>query len=130
MNDEEQIRQLQAVYVQLTDDGDARGKSDLFAEDGRYYPASGQVIGREEIYRTIVGRAANQPKGRHTKHMCGNSVIRVSGDTAEAATDYVVYLQSEDSPWQITQIGRYYDRFVRQGGKWFFSENRPVKLGP
>jgi hypothetical protein len=62
--------------------------------------------------------------------MCGNAVITISGDTAEAATDYVVYRRVGDSPWEIMQIGRYYDRFVRRGDTWLFSENRPVKLGP
>ena len=102
MSDEDKIRQLLATYVQKTDDFDARGKSDLFAEDGKYYPASGEVVGREAIYNT----------------------------TADAATDYVVYRRVGEDPWQIMQIGRYYDRFVRRGDTWFFSENRPVKLGP
>jgi hypothetical protein len=62
--------------------------------------------------------------------MCGNCVIKISGDTAEAATDYVLYLRVGDSPWEIGQIGRYYDRFVRKGDKWLFSENRPVRLDP
>ncbi len=130
MSDEEKIRQLLATYVQKTDDFDARGKSELFAEDGRYYPTSGEVVGRKAIFDTVAGRVAAQPKDLHTKHLCGNSVIRISGDMAEAATDYVVYRCEGDSPWQIAQIGRYYDRFVRRGDAWFFSENRPVKLGP
>jgi hypothetical protein len=130
MSDEEQIRLLLATYVQKTDDFDARGKSDLFAEDGKYYPTSGEIIGREAIYNTVATRVAAQPTDMHTKHLCGNSVISISGDTAEAATDYVVYRRVGDSPWQIMQIGRYYDRFVRRGDAWFFSENRPVKLGP
>jgi len=130
MSDEEQIRQLQAVYVQRTDDGDARGKSDLFADRAIYYPASSEVMAREDIYNVLASRAAGQPKDRHSKHMCGNSVIRISGDAAEAATDYVVYVRVGEGAWEISQIGRYYDRFVRQGDQWFFSENRPVKLGP
>src|SRR5687768_13206037 len=103
MNDEEKIRQLHAVYAQRTDDFDARGKSELFAEDAKYYPSSGEVIGREAIYNTIVSHAATQPKELQSKHLCGNSVISVSGDTAEAATDYVVYRRVGDSPWEIAQ---------------------------
>ena len=130
MSDEEKIRQLQAQYVQLTDDGDARAKSALFADDGKYCPSSGEVIGRDEIYKVIASRAAAQPNDVYSKHMCGNSVITIRGDTAEAATDYVVYRRTADSPWEISQIGRYHDRFVRHGQSWLFSENRPVKLGP
>ena len=54
MSDKEKIRQLLAAYVQKTDDFDARGKNELFAEDGRYYPASGEVVGREAIYNTVA----------------------------------------------------------------------------
>jgi hypothetical protein len=130
VNDEEQIRQLQAAYAQITDDGDPRAKSDLFAEDARYCPPAGVVIGRKAIYETLVARAATQAKDRQSKHMCGNSVIKISGDTAEAATDYVLYLRVGGGPWEIGQVGRYYDRFVRNGDRWLFSENRPVRLDP
>jgi hypothetical protein len=130
MSDEDKIRQLLATYVQKTDDFDARGKSELFAEDAKYYPASGEIVGREAIYNTVASRVAAQPKDLHTKHLCGNSVITISGETAEATTDYVVYRSVGEDPWQIAQIGRYYDRFVRRGETWLFSENRPVKLGP
>ncbi len=130
MSDEEKIRQLLATYVHKTDDFDARGKSDLFADDGKYYPSSGEVVGREAIYETIASHVSAQPKDLHTKHLCGNSVISISGNTADAATDYVVYRRVGEDPWQIMQIGRYYDRFVRRGDRWFFSENRPVKIGP
>jgi hypothetical protein len=130
MTDEEQIRNLHARYIQMTDDFDARGKSELFAEDAHYYPSSGEVIGRKAIYTTVAGHVAEQPENLQTKHLCGNSLIRVTGDTAEAATDYVVYRRVGDSAWEIAQIGRYHDRFARFGQGWLFTENRPVKLGP
>ena len=130
MTDEEQIRKLQAIYVQRTDDGDSRGKSELFAEHAKYYPSSGAVIGRNAIFQTIDSHTASQPRDLQTKHLCGNSVISISGDTADAATDYVVYRRVGAGTWEISQIGRYYDRFVRSGDSWLFSENRPVKLGP
>ena len=130
MTDEEQIRDLHARYVQLTDDFDARGKSELFAQDAHYYPSSGEVIGREAIYATVASHVAAQPKELQTKHLCGNSVIRVTGDTAEATTDYVVYRRVGDGPWEIAQIGRYHDRFARYPEGWLFTANRAVRLGP
>ena len=104
-DDEEQIGKLHAVYVQRTDDGDARGKSELFAEDARYYPSSGEVIGRKAIYATVASSVASRPADLQSKHMCGNAVITVSGDTAEAQTDYVVYRRQGREPWEILQIG-------------------------
>jgi 3-phenylpropionate/cinnamic acid dioxygenase small subunit len=130
MTDEEQIRKLHAVYAQRTDDGDARGKSELFAEDARYYPSSGEVVGREAIYETVAASVASRPTDLQSKHMCGNTVITVAGDIAEAQTDYVVYQRQGANSWEVAQIGRYYDKFVRRNGTWLFSENRPLRLGP
>lgn len=129
-DDEEQIRKLHAVYAQCTDDGDARGKSELFAEDAKYYPSSGEVTGREAIYETVAASVASRPVDLQSKHMCGNAIITVTGDAAEAQTDYVVYRRQRSEPWDIAQIGRYYDKFVRRNGTWLFSENRAVRLGP
>jgi hypothetical protein len=56
----------------------------------------------------------------------GDIVLRPA---KSSATDYVVYSRAGDTPWEIMQTGRYYDRFVRRVDKWLFSENRPVKLG-
>jgi 3-phenylpropionate/cinnamic acid dioxygenase small subunit len=128
MTDEQQIRRLHAIYAQRTDDGDALGKSELFAEDGRYFPTTGEFVGRAAIYQELVERAKTRPPDRRSKHLCGNSVITVHGDEAEAATDFVVYQRMGDEPWQILVVGRYYDRFVRRGGTWLFSENRPVSI--
>ncbi len=130
MTDEEQIRNLHAMYAQRTDDGDARGKSELFADDARYYPSSGEVVGRAAIYDAVAASLASRANDVLSKHMCGNAVITISGDTAEAVTDYVVYRRQGANPWEVAQIGRYHDKFVRRGGRWLFSENRPVRLDP
>jgi 3-phenylpropionate/cinnamic acid dioxygenase small subunit len=101
VNDEEQIRQLLAVYAQRTDDGDVVGKSALFAEDARYFPTTGEFVGRGAILDELARRQAIRPPDRHSKHVCGNSVITIDGDTAEASTDYVVYQRSGNGPWAI-----------------------------
>jgi hypothetical protein len=128
MNDEEQIRRVLALSMHYADDRDARGRSDLYAEDAKYYPSSGEVIGRPAIYESMAGRATVQTQERKTKHMCSNSVISIAGDSAEAVTDYVVYRRVADGPWEVAQVGRYLDRLVRQGDTWLFSENRIVTL--
>jgi 3-phenylpropionate/cinnamic acid dioxygenase small subunit len=128
MTDEEQLRQLLALYVQRTDDNDAAGKSALFAEDARYFPTTGEFVGRAAIHNELTRRQLARPTDRRTKHLCGNSVIAVRGDTAEAATDYVVYQRSGDGPWAILVVGRYLDRFVRDGERWLYAENRPVSI--
>jgi hypothetical protein len=128
MSDEEEIRHVLAVYVQRTDDGDAAGKSELFAEDAIYLPTTGSFVGRKAIFDELARRQSARPADRRTKHLCGNSVIAINGDSAEAATDYVVYQRSGDEPWTILVVGRYVDRFVRDGGRWLYAQNRPVSI--
>jgi len=127
MTDEEEIRHLLAKYVQCADGGDARGRSDLFVEDAIYLPSSGRYVGRAAIYQAIADRLAAQP-GRSTKHTCANSLITIDGETAEAATDFVLYTRHGEAPWEINQVGRYFDRFVRREGRWWYAVNRPVPL--
>ena len=66
-----QIRRVLALSMHYADDRDARGRSDLYAEDAKYYPSSGEVIGRAAIYEAMAGRATPQTQDRKTKHMCG-----------------------------------------------------------
>ena len=127
MTDEEEIRHLLAQYVQCADSGDARGRSDLFADDAVYLPSAGRYVGRPAIYQAIADRLAAQPR-RHTKHVCANSLISIDGNAAQAATDFVLYTRQGEEPWQINQAGRYFDRFVRREGRWWYAENHPVQV--
>jgi hypothetical protein len=128
MSDEEQIRRVLALSMHYADDRNARGRSDLYAADARYYPSSGEVVGRADIYESMAGRSGSGGQDRKSKHMTGNSVISINGDTAQAVTDYVVYRRVGEGPWEVAQVGRYLDGFVRSGDTWLFSENRIVTL--
>jgi 3-phenylpropionate/cinnamic acid dioxygenase small subunit len=128
MTDEEKIRRVLALSMHYADDRDARARSDLYAEDARYYPSSGEVIGRAAIFESMAGRAGGGNQTRKSKHMTANSAITINGDTAQATTDYVVYRRDGEGPWDVVQVGRYQDRFVRHGETWLFSENRIVTL--
>ena len=79
--------------------------------------------GRAAIRQSREKRNAERSGDRHTAHLCGPSVIRVDGDTAESTTDYVAYSGAgADKPWTIVAIGRLHGQFVRQSGLWYFSE--------
>ncbi|SRR5712691_10149607 len=101
MSDEEQIRRVLALSMHYADDRNARGRSDLCAADARYYPSSGEVVGRADIYESMAGRSGSLGQDRKSKHM---------------------------STWEVAQVGRYLDGFVRSGDTWLFSANRIVTL--
>jgi uncharacterized protein (TIGR02246 family) len=125
MTDEEEIRRLLGRWAQAYDDKDAAGWTGLFIENGRFAvdrPARNHV-GRAEIRSFIDAQIARSPD-RHTKHMCGNPVIRfTSPDAADVLVDFVVYSASGGEPWSVTSIGRYINKLVRQDGTWYFVEN-------
>jgi uncharacterized protein (TIGR02246 family) len=52
-----------------------------------------------------------------------NAVIDVSGASATAVSDLVMYDRWGDSPWTI-RLGRYTDRLERGDGRWLFTERR------
>jgi uncharacterized protein (TIGR02246 family) len=130
MTDEEMIRRKIAEYANMNDGQDVEGFAALFAADGRFVSStSGVVSGHEAIKRFVQGTFAQKgPHGR-AQHVYTNAVINVDGDTADAVVDCVEYRRvAPDAPWHIHQIGKYHDRFVKQGERWLFSEIRYVKV--
>jgi hypothetical protein len=127
MSAEDPIRRTLALYPLRHDSRDATGYAALFAENGRFVGANNAShAGRAAIKQFIVELYATQPANRRTKHLCGNSLIDVHGDTAEAETDFVAYERLGDAPWQVHTVGRYFDRLVREEGEWRFAERRVV----
>ena len=126
MTDEEQIRRLLGRWAQAYDDKDAARWTALFVDNGRFAvdrPERNHV-GRAEIRSFIDTQIARSAADRHTKHMCGNPVIRfTSPDAADAEVDFVVYSSSGGAAWSATSIGRYLNKLVRQDGEWYFLEN-------
>jgi uncharacterized protein (TIGR02246 family) len=124
VTDEDQIRELQAIWGQLEADRDAEAWSQLFTEDATYIrPDGSRTVGRAAIRDSLIQRTAARPPGRHSAHVFGPAVIRVNGDSAESATDHVAFGRASlESPWEIIVVGRLNNRLVRQGGRWLFSE--------
>ena len=127
MTPEDEVRQTLTRYAYCHDDRDAAGYAALFAENGSFVGANGEAIaGRAAVSAFISKLYATQPANRRTKHLCGNSLIAVNGDTAAATTDFVAYESLGDAPWQVHTIGRYHDKLVRQAGSWLFVERKVI----
>jgi hypothetical protein len=120
----ESIRYTLALYPQRLDARDAVGWSELFAESGTFIVPRGHVSGRAAIRQDMIDEMAKQPSNRQTKHLSGEPIISINGDTAEALTDFIAAQRFGDGPWEILGIGRYEDRLIRLDGGWLFVENR------
>jgi 3-phenylpropionate/cinnamic acid dioxygenase small subunit len=123
---EELVRRTLALYAHRHDNRDAEGYAALFAVDGRFVSARAEHRGRGEVKGFIADLYRSQPADRRTKHLCGNSVIDVDGQTATAITDFVAYERLGDGPWQVHTVGQYRDRLVLEDGEWRFAERRVV----
>ena len=101
----------------------------LFAENGAFVGTKLQHQGRAAIHKFISNIYASQSANRHTKHLCGNSLIDVKGDSADAETDFVTYERYGDAPWQIHTIGRYHDQLTLEGDEWRFVKRQILTVG-
>jgi uncharacterized protein (TIGR02246 family) len=126
MSDEEAIRRTLAEYCQFCDDGRFEDFAGLFATDATFHVLDKTHEGRNQI-RAFMEKA--QPPERRGRHVCSNTVIDVSGDTARVFTDYVFVSRTDGEGFAITSVGRYHDRLVKEHDRWRFAERRIVFLG-
>jgi len=130
LENREKIRELQATYCFLVDDGRFGDLvATCFAEDARcdFRDTKGVIApfvssGRTEIlafFENVV--AALLADMSHTVH---NERIRVDGDTAEAECYFEVTAKHPPTGDAIVGAGRYIDRYRRAGDKWVFTERR------
>jgi len=127
MSDEEAIRQLLAEFIQLRDDKHFDEWVKLFAEDATFQYSPEVLVGRPAI-KTAVEALLREDRG---KHLCCNSIIRVSGDKAEVTSDFVKINPSGPGGagvFAIAVAGRYEDRWIRHSSSWLLASRRVVLL--
>lgn len=128
LEDKEAIRTLLIDYGRFVDDRNWEAFADLFAtQGGTWNGGMGVATGREaiiEMMRTTI-EATNRNaagNGYSNLHLLGNEQIDVDGDHATALSKWVFVMTGADNGPDVTFIGRYQDRFVRENGSWKFQE--------
>ena len=121
LGEHEDIRRVLALYAQMVDSKDAIGWSEQFAANGTFHTRKGDHTGRAAIKQFIEQQFANEPSDRNTAHLGTNLVISVDGDSAQVATDGLVFEKFGEQPWIVLQVSRSHDRLVREGGTWRFT---------
>jgi ketosteroid isomerase-like protein len=124
VTDQESIRRALAEFIQLRDDKRFAEWVDLFTEDATFEYGSHHVVGRSDI-RENVEALLRDDRG---KHLCVNSIIDVSDDTASVSSDFLKVNPIDDGStitgYRIGTMGRYEDHFVRQGGEWKIAKRK------
>ena len=127
MTDQESIRRVLAEFIQLRDDKRFAEWVNLFTENATFEYGSHHLVGRPAIRENVQALLRND----RGKHLCVNSIIDVSGDTASVSSDFLKVNPIADGSgatgYGIGTMGRYEDHFVRQGGEWKIAK-RTVRI--
>jgi hypothetical protein len=119
LEDKDEIREVLAEYCFCLDGGRFAEMAALFAPDGTWHTAFGKATGRAEIEalaHRVANRAGPRPRGAH---LVTNIVIKLAGDRASVASNWVLAQNSAGGPI-IGSGGAYADEMVRLDGRWVF----------
>jgi uncharacterized protein (TIGR02246 family) len=127
MATEEAIRRTLAAYCQTCDDGRFDEFVDLFAADAVFVVPPGPSAGGREAIRGFM-EAGYKPEVRG-KHLLGEPLITVSGESATALTDFVFVGRGDGGQWGIVVAGRYDDELrCESDGCWRFTRRTITML--
>jgi uncharacterized protein (TIGR02246 family) len=125
LEDKDAIRETMAAYCHALDACRFAEVASLFAEDGIWTTDYGEAKGRDAIEEILGGIVPVKGEGPQRKHYITNIIIKVSGDSAESISDYLVVRES--GPDLIPVMGgTYKDQWVRQDGAWRFKRKELV----
>ena len=129
--DEAEIRSVITRYCHALDRGTADEVADLFHPEGTLmlgFEDGRRHSGREQIRQWFVDYHANYRARLSFLRHCVSSVrIDVDGDRAQAVSFLDADCTPRDDPKQLLRVvGRYDDRFAREGGVWLLAERSIV----
>jgi ketosteroid isomerase-like protein len=115
-NDKDAIRELLHQYCFHMDGGYFEKLAALFAADGEWVAPYRSVRGPAEIAAWLTRSVPPSPR---RMHYVMNSVIAVTGDEADAKSNYLVMVEGPDGPVPSV-CGTYADALVRTADGWRF----------
>jgi len=124
------IRELVDAYAHYADRRDCEGQMALFTEDTRFLVFMDAKVSTPS--QTITRRADLRPvfedlrQYEATTHVNGQSTVVLNGASATGESyclAHHVKVQDGRRSLMVASI-RYLDTFIRQAGRWLFSERR------
>ncbi|MEW6296732.1 MAG: nuclear transport factor 2 family protein [Thermodesulfobacteriota bacterium] len=120
------IQQLLHRYCHVVDRGTADEVAELFHRDGALcprYESDERYEGREAVRGWYARYMENfRTKVRHLRHKIESPVIEITGDEATS----VCYLDADSISLSSNEpsvaFGRYEDKLIKDGGRWWFKE--------
>jgi ketosteroid isomerase-like protein len=117
MDDARAIERLIIDYAAHNDAGDWDAVAAFYIPEGRMSRPTAPddfIEGRDAILAAFKSRPA-----RTTRHICANIRVDVSGDTA-TATSQILLFTGHHAP----KVGSYHDKLTRTADGWRFTERR------
>lgn len=118
------ITNLLYLYTERMDAGDLEGVAALF-DKARIKTSGGEVEGAAPMLAQWRAHVRIHPCGTpRTKHVITNPIVEIdeAAGTATCRSYYTVFQATPELPLQPICAGRYHDAFVREDGKWRFSQ--------
>jgi len=127
LSDRAEIEDILTRYYNNFGGGAAEHVGEYYAPDGEMVLGTTSYKGIDAIKGAYAAVPADAPQRKSfaLNILIGNPLIVVKGDTATARlvfTEYIVDKQG-DAP-RILTMGREFDHFVRQGGKWLIKKRQ------
>ena len=129
--EEAAIRRLVMIYSQLLDDGRLDEWAELFTKDATF-EVWGQVYETRDGIKTGIGSMQPPDTG---KHIGFATLVEVADDglSANAWTDFIALADDGPGEWgrayKIATAARYYDRIVKDEGRWRFRARQIRMVG-
>jgi uncharacterized protein (TIGR02246 family) len=123
LEDRAEIDRLLDDYVRCVDAHDWHAYSRLFARDGVWTGAVGYAQGPDAIEAMLAERiGARVPAPGPTDfHLVANQNVALDGDRASAESTWTLIVRGEGDTPDLTLLGAYRDRLVREDGRWRFA---------
>jgi ketosteroid isomerase-like protein len=105
-------------YAELIDAGDFEGLGHLLDRAAFGGPSTPTVTGAAAIARlfAITTKRFTDTGTPKTRHLVLNPIVEVDGDAATARSTFCVVQATGAVPLAPIVVGRYHDRFAREGG--------------
>ena len=123
MSNREEITDLIYRYAELIDAGEFDALGRLLDRASFGGPRTPKVSGAQNIAGLFAMTTKRFGDGTpKTRHLVLNPIVEVDGDTATARSTFCVVQATDLVPLQPIVVGRYFDRFARDGAGWHFTE--------
>ena len=121
------IRAQLAAYATTLHNRDFAGFDQLWAKDAEFFGGTGNTAkgpaAIRDLLRGLLGKNGAPAPGRDF-HLVMNQTVDVSGDTATGFSRGTWVSTNAENRLQVTIIANYYDRFVREDGRWKFKRHQ------